>query len=51
MTLANVVRLNFYTTEIGELLAHFDKVNDRFDSSRYTTPVLGVAQLPEPESW
>ena len=49
MTLANVVRLNFYTTEIGELFAHFDKVNDRFDSSRYATTVLGVAQLPAPE--
>ncbi|HET6920127.1 MAG TPA: RidA family protein [Jiangellaceae bacterium] len=49
MTLANVVRLNFYTTDIGELFAHFDKVNDRFENSRYATTVLGVAQLPAPE--
>ena len=43
MTLANVVRLNFYTTDIGELFAHFDKVNDRFENPRYATTVLGVA--------
>jgi enamine deaminase RidA (YjgF/YER057c/UK114 family) len=49
MTLANVVRLNFYTTDIGELFARFDKVNDRFQNSRYATTVLGVAQLPAPE--
>ena len=29
MTLANVVRLNFYTTDIGELFAHFQTVGDR----------------------
>jgi enamine deaminase RidA (YjgF/YER057c/UK114 family) len=49
MTLANVVRLNFYTTDIGGLFAHFDRVNDRFENSRYATTVLGVAQLPAPE--
>jgi enamine deaminase RidA (YjgF/YER057c/UK114 family) len=49
MTLADVVRLNFYTTDIGGLFAHFDKVNDRFGNSRYATTVLGVAQLPAPE--
>jgi enamine deaminase RidA (YjgF/YER057c/UK114 family) len=45
MTLANVVRLNFYTTDVGELFAHFQRVNDRFENSRYATTVLGVAQL------
>jgi enamine deaminase RidA (YjgF/YER057c/UK114 family) len=49
MILANVVRLNFYTTDVRELFAHFDKVNDRFENSRYATTVLGVAQLPAPE--
>jgi enamine deaminase RidA (YjgF/YER057c/UK114 family) len=49
MTLANVVRLNFYTTDVGELFAHFQRVNDRFENSRYATTVLGVAQLPAPE--
>ena len=49
MTLANVVRLNFFTTDVGELFAHFQRVNDRFENSRYATTVLGVAQLPAPE--
>jgi enamine deaminase RidA (YjgF/YER057c/UK114 family) len=49
MTLANVVRLNFYTTDVRELFAHFDKLNDRLENSRYATTVLGVAQLPAPE--
>ena len=49
MTLANVVRLNFYATDVGELLANFQRVNDRFGTSRYATTVLGVAQLPAPE--
>ena len=34
MTLANVVRLSFYTTDIGELFAHFHTVGDRFGNSR-----------------
>ena len=49
MTLANVVRLNFYTTDVDELFTHFPTVNDRFGNSRYATTVLGVAQLPAPE--
>jgi enamine deaminase RidA (YjgF/YER057c/UK114 family) len=49
MTLADIVRLNFYTTDVGELFAHFQKVSDRFGNSRYATTVLGVAQLPAPE--
>jgi enamine deaminase RidA (YjgF/YER057c/UK114 family) len=49
MTVANVVRLNFYTTDVGELFAQFQRVNDRFGTSRYATTVLGVAQLPAPE--
>jgi enamine deaminase RidA (YjgF/YER057c/UK114 family) len=49
MTLDNVVRLNFYTTDIGGLFSHFQRVNDRFGNSRYATTVLGVAQLPAPE--
>jgi enamine deaminase RidA (YjgF/YER057c/UK114 family) len=49
MTLANVVRLNFYATDVGELLQHFPSVNERFGNSRYATTVLGVAQLPAPQ--
>jgi len=48
MTLAHVVRLTFYTTDVGELLAQFSRVNERFGDSRYATTVLGVAQLPAP---
>jgi hypothetical protein len=35
-----------YTTDLDEYLKHFASVNDRFESSRYATSVLGVAQLP-----
>jgi enamine deaminase RidA (YjgF/YER057c/UK114 family) len=49
MTLANIVRLNFYTTDVGDLLARFQRVNDRFGDSRYATTVVGVAQLPASE--
>jgi enamine deaminase RidA (YjgF/YER057c/UK114 family) len=47
MTLGNVVRLNFYTTDIGSLLPHFPLVNERFAPSgaRFATTVLGVAHL------
>ena len=46
MTLANVVRLNVYTTDLDEYLKHFTRVNDRFGDSRYATTLLGVTQLP-----
>ena len=46
MTVANVVRLNFYTTDMDELFKHNARVMDRFGTSRYVTSVLGVAQLP-----
>src|SRR5918997_529306 len=46
MTLANVVRLTVYATDIDEYFKHFASVNERFGGSRYATSVLGVAQLP-----
>jgi enamine deaminase RidA (YjgF/YER057c/UK114 family) len=46
MTFANVVRLNFYTTDVDELFQLFARVNDRFGNSRYATSVVGVAHLP-----
>jgi enamine deaminase RidA (YjgF/YER057c/UK114 family) len=46
MTFANVVRLDFFTTDIDELLRQFETVNNRFGDNRYATSVLGVAQLP-----
>ncbi|HEX6521303.1 MAG TPA: RidA family protein [Streptosporangiaceae bacterium] len=49
MTLANVVRLNFYTTDVAELFKNFPRVTDRFGGSRYATSVLGVAQLAAPQ--
>ena len=47
MSLANVVRLNFYTTDIDSLLHHFPAVNERFESTgvRFATTVIGVAHL------
>jgi len=46
MTLANIVRLNVYTTDVDEAINHFPRINDRFGNSRYATSVLGVAHLP-----
>ena len=46
MTLANIVRLNVYTTDVDEAIRHFTRINDRFGDSRYATSVLGVAHLP-----
>lgn len=49
MTLANVVRLNMYTTDVGELFKNNAIITGRFGDSRFATSVLGVAQLPGPE--
>jgi enamine deaminase RidA (YjgF/YER057c/UK114 family) len=51
MTLANIVRLNAYTTDMDELLEHWAALTDRFGTSddRFATSLLGVAQLPAPE--
>src|ERR671922_799558 len=47
MTLADIVRLNIYTTDVDELVnQHFPRITDRFGDSRYATSVLGVAHLP-----
>jgi enamine deaminase RidA (YjgF/YER057c/UK114 family) len=46
MTVADVVRLNCYTTDVDELFKLFPRITDRFGDSRYATTVLGVAQLP-----
>ena len=46
MTVANVVRLNVYATDLNEYFRLFESVNDRFAGNRYATSVLGVAQLP-----
>jgi enamine deaminase RidA (YjgF/YER057c/UK114 family) len=47
MTLANIVRLNAYTTDIDELFEHFPRITERFgNDNRFATSPLGVAQLP-----
>lgn len=48
MTLANIVRLNVYTTDVDDAIRDFPRTNDRFGNSRYATSVLGVAHLPAP---
>jgi enamine deaminase RidA (YjgF/YER057c/UK114 family) len=49
MSLANVVRLNVFATDVEELFKHFARITDRFGNSRFATTVLGVAQLPAPQ--
>jgi endoribonuclease L-PSP len=51
MTHANVVRLNFYTTDMAALLQHFPTANERFESTgvRFATTLLGVTQLAAPD--
>jgi enamine deaminase RidA (YjgF/YER057c/UK114 family) len=51
MALANVVRLNVYTTDMDTLLQHFAMVNKRFEGTggRFATTLLGVARLAAPD--
>ncbi|WP_432937201.1 RidA family protein [Kribbella sp. CA-253562] len=49
MTLADVVRLNFYSTDVNALLQHFPLVTKRFNGQRFATTVLGVASLAGPD--
>jgi len=51
MTLANVVRLNAYTTDVDELFKHWPTLVDRFGSSEggFATSVLGVTRLAAPQ--
>lgn len=49
MSLADVVRLNFYTTEVQTLLQHFPIVIERFKGKRFATTLLGVASLAGPD--
>ena len=46
MSLANIVRLNVYTTDVDAVIKQFQTLNDRFGNNRYATSVLGVASLP-----
>ena len=49
MTLANVVRLNAYATDMDKLLEHWSTLTARFAGDRFATSLLGVAQLPAPQ--
>lgn len=51
MTLANVVRLNFFTTDMGALLQQFPIVNERFEGTgqRFATSLVGAASLAAPD--
>jgi enamine deaminase RidA (YjgF/YER057c/UK114 family) len=47
MTLANVVRLNAYTTDVDDLFKRWTTVTDRFEDG-FATSVLGVTRLGAP---
>ena len=49
MTLANVVRLNVYATDVGSVFQHNDVLMERFKGTRYATTVLAVAHLAGPD--
>jgi hypothetical protein len=51
MTLANVVRLNVYTTDFDELVKHWTSLSGRFGNSgsRFVTTLLGVTRLFTPQ--
>ena len=51
MTLADVVRLNVYTTDFDEFVKHWGTLKDRFGNAdgRFTTSLLGVTRLFTPQ--
>lgn len=51
MTLANVVRLNVYTTDFDEFVKHWGRIAERFGNAegRFATTLLGVTRLFAPQ--
>jgi enamine deaminase RidA (YjgF/YER057c/UK114 family) len=51
MGLSDVVRLDVFTTDVDELLRHYQPVVQRLDAARVRPPstLLGVARLAAPE--
>src|SRR5207248_2889764 len=51
MSVANVARLNVYTTDVDELFKHWTKLKDRVANAggRFATSVLGVTRLAAPQ--
>ena len=47
MSLANVARLNAYTTDFDELLKNWATLTGRFEGG-FATTLLGVSRLPAP---
>ena len=51
MTLTNVVRLNIYTTDVDELLAHGATLGRlKAAGCQYSSTLLGISRLAYPES-
>jgi enamine deaminase RidA (YjgF/YER057c/UK114 family) len=48
MTLADVVRLNVYTTDVDALLGRFTTLADRLGAARFASTLLGVTRLAAP---
>ena len=46
---ADIVRLNFYTTDVDQFLEHFEVVAGRLSGVRYSSTLLGVARLAGPD--
>ena len=51
MTLANMVRLNIYTTDVDTLLQHFTDLSERFEGGgeRSASTLPGVTRLVSPQ--
>ncbi len=49
MSLADIVRLNVYATDVDEVFKHFTRITDRFAKNRFATSVLGVTRLAAPQ--
>jgi enamine deaminase RidA (YjgF/YER057c/UK114 family) len=51
MTIANIVRLNVFTTDFDELLKHWASLVERFANSDggFATSLLGVTRLAAPQ--
>ena len=51
MSLANIARLNVYTTDVDELFKHWTRLRDRVAKydGRFATSVLGVTRLAAPQ--
>ena len=49
MTLADIVRLNVYTTDFDQLVTHWGQIASRCSDGRFVTSLLGVTRLFTPE--